>query len=352
MNNIDEKKDPELYARAFLEDMIARLSPGERLPGLRELMQRSQLGRIRLKRVLDEMVALHRLELRDRSGFYRLQEPPQNQIAFIYFSNAPLIETKQSFPGGIVYALRQEAEKQQLQLKIINAVNMSSGKLSDLLRRQHVKTAFIMGGVDANLTSLLAGQLPQCISLLPHHTARVGNELRDSPDMTQIQLKYLFQCNYRRIGYIHNVDEDWNRSPVQLQRLLDYYRIMAEHGLKVEPEWVFYCGYTWEHFNNHMHKMMRLNKLPDALIVPGSALKYIYRFCSNNGIAIGRELAVIGCDDTAPELTPRATSVTNTPFEIGKQAWQLLQRCQSGRNLCEYTQLQIVTGETVRHHDQ
>jgi DNA-binding LacI/PurR family transcriptional regulator len=350
-NQQNKKNTSDLYARSFIEDVILATAPGQRLPGLRELMQKSQLGRIRLKRVLDEMVRCRRLEVRDRSGFYRLDDPVKEDLIFIHFSESPLLEQQQSFPGGIVYALRQEAAKLNLNLALLNCRDLTWAETADIVRQRRPKAAFIFSSVDAEFTKFISSLLPLTISVLPLHTARVGNELRDSPDMTAIQLKYLFQCNYQKIGCIHNVDEDWNRTPVQLQRLLDYYRIMAEQGLKIEPEWVFYCGYTWEHFNSRMHKLMRANRQLEALIVPGSCLQYLYRFCSNNGIAIGKELAVICCDDTAPELIPRVTSVTNTPFDIGLQVWQIFRRCQcNSGNICEYTRLQIVTGETVRHN--
>ena len=78
-----------------------------------------------------------------------------------------------------------------------------------------------------------------CMELLPQHAEEVTTELRDSYNMTQIQLEYLFNLGYQRIGYIHFGGNDLVRYPIHILRVLDYYKMMAEKGYKVNPNWVF-----------------------------------------------------------------------------------------------------------------
>lgn len=337
------------YAHAFVEEIIMRTAPGSRLPGMREMISRSGLGRIRLERALKKFEQTGLISVHDRSGRYRQGDPDNVPVVFIHFSPYPVVEKKDDFLGGIIASLRHAVSTNSQELAIINARDMQSEQLYSILNRRHIKQAFIFGSGDLTLTGMIRSLVPYTVSLLPRHTVKLGSELRDSPDMTSIQLKYLFQANCRRIGYIHNVEENWTQSPVQLHRLLDYYRIMAEQGLKIEPEWVFYCGYNWEHFNNSMYKLLKSPRQPEALIVPGSALQNLYKFCANNGITIGKELAVMACDDIAPDLRPRATTVTNGPREIGEQAWQVMEQCLRGVEECRFTKLNIITGETVLH---
>lgn len=335
------------YANAFIEEIVMSTAPGKRLPGMRELIDLSGLGRIRLERALKKFEHNGLISVQNRSGRYRQGDPDDVPMIFIHFSTLVVQENKNDFLGGIIAALRSAAADYKQAFTVINAAKISQDTLCSILQRRKINQAFIYGSDDLQLTRAIRELVPHCVSLLPRHTAKLGSELRDSPDMTAMQLKYLFQANFRRIGYVHNVEENWMQSPVQLHRLLDYYRIMAEHGIKIEPEWVFYCGYNWEHFNNCMYKLLKSARLPEALIVPGSALHNLYKFCANNGITIGKELAVMGCDDIAPDLRPRATTVTNTPQEIAEQAWQVMQQCRQGVEKCEFTRLNIVTGETM-----
>jgi len=339
------------FARAFLEEVLNRTAPGKRLPGMRELIQSSGVGRIRLEHILKEFEERNLIEVRDRSGRYRSAGNTISPVTFIHFSHLPVIESSSDFIGGTVQYLRNAAAEEGNDFQIINALNLELNELLELLKKGNIKQAFVFGAQDANVIKTIRKYVPFTISLLPHYMEVLGSELRDSPDMTSMQLKYLFQFGYRRIGYIHNVEENWARSPVQLHRLLDYYRIMAEQGYKIEPEWVFYCGYNWEHFNSKMYKLMCSSRRIEALIVTGSTLKHIYKYCANNGIAIGKELAVMGCDDIAPDLLPRVTTVTNTPAEIGEQAWQIMLNCRRGINDSEFTRLRIVTGKTVLHRN-
>jgi len=98
--------------------------------------------------------------------------------------------------------------------------------------------------------------------------------------------------------------------------------------------------------------MMTSRRPPEALVVAGNTVPAVYRFCENNGIAIGSELAIMGCDDLTPELKPRVTSVTNTPDEIASQAWRVMEAALRGKKLVEYTNLKIVTGESVPVKEQ
>ena len=126
---------------------------------------------------------------------------------------------------------------------------------------------------------------------------------------------------------------------------------MAENGCKIEQEWVFYYGENQQIFNKKMYKLVNCKCPPDAVIISGCALKYIYKFCQANGIEIGKDLALITADNIASELTPRPTAVTNTPSEIGKQARNLMQNILKGETVKEYTSLKIIIGETVHRNN-
>ena len=349
-----KKKSDRFPGNAFLRELLIEkinsVLPGGKLPGLRSLMLESGCGRLRIEHLLQEFANDGIIEIRPRSGCYRMAVEESPAIAFIYFGILPLSTLETDFYGGIYCTLREYAREKGTELEVINASLIAPEKLADLLKMRRFKQAFVSGSRELRELKLIRRFVPYTVSLLPRHTESAGSELRDSAEMTAIQLDYLFKCNYRKIAFIHNAEPDFIQSPVQSHRLLEYYRIMAENGLKIEPEWVFYCGYNWEHFNNCMYRLMKSPRQCEAVIVPGGGtLQNLYRFCRNNGIIIGRELAVMSCDDTTGELSPRPTTVTNNPREIGERAWQIMLKTVDGECVKENTVLRIVTGETVPH---
>lgn len=335
-------------ARSFIQEILGAALPGERLPGIRVLMKESGLGRLRLEKVLREFEAQGAISVRPQSGRYRAMMPPEPApLVFIHFSPRPVMENDRSFPGGTVKLFREYAAEKGMGLEIIRASGLDDETLCRLLKERRAERAFIWGAENAGTVKAVAACVPYTVSILPRYPELVGSELRDSPEMTVMQLEYLFHCNYRRIGYIHNAEKEWSKTPVQMLRLLDYYRIMAEKGIKIEPEWVFYCAYNREIFNSSMHRLICCSPSVEAVIVPGSSLKLLYDFCAANGIRIGRALAVMCSDDTEPDLSPRATSVTNSPREIGTAAWEIMEKTMKGECCRERTCLRIITGETV-----
>jgi len=53
---------------------------------------------------------------------------------------------------------------------------------------------------------------------------------------------------------------------------MDYYRLMAENGLRVNPDWVFYCSEIYDNLEIGLDRMMESNPKPEVLIIPGAAL--------------------------------------------------------------------------------
>ena len=166
--------------------------------------------------------------------------------------------------------------------------------------------------------------------------------------MTVRQMDYLLKRGYRRIGYLHYGGSDMYQYPIQLHRLLDYYRLMAENGLRVNPDWVFYCSDYYENLETGLDRMMESDPKPDVLIVPGAALKHLYTYCRKHRIRIGKDLSVFSQDEIDEELSPEPTTITNNPVEIAETFWPMFQAAERGEKVeSAYTELFIRTGQTV-----
>ena len=327
----------------YLDDLLAKLPPGGKLPGMRELIRDSGVGRTLLERELRELVARGRAEVKPRQGYFVRQGAGTERVLLLHEALYP------SHEGGFVDQLFDHmarlAGERGLSLRFVKVAAMHEAELAELLTRSRAEQVFLNGLRDAPRAEFVRGRVRYCVEILPRHASSLGAEVRNSP-ISAMQMEYLFQRGYTRIAYMHQV-QDWNNTPTQLIRLLNYYRVMSEKNLPVRPEWVFQYVYDWENLNRDMYKMMNSPEPPEALIAPGSSMEFVYRFCANNGIAVGSELAVLGCDDTAPGLSPRPTTVTNYPVEIARQAWSIMDSLCRGEVRKELTTPLIVTGETV-----
>ena len=161
-------------------------------------------------------------------------------------------------------------------------------------------------------------------------------------------MNYLFKLGYRRIGYLHYGGTDLYYYPIHSLRLTDYYRLMAENGLKVEPGWVFHCSEHYENLPEGMDRILHSDPPPEALITPGSALRLVYFWCRKHHVRIGEDLAIFSTDDVNGNLRPQTTTVTNNPREIAETFWAMFQAAERGEKVeSRCTNLFIRTGLTV-----
>ena len=132
-------------------------------------------------------------------------------------------------------------------------------------------------------------------------------------------------------------------------RLMDYYRLMAESGLRVDPGWVFQCSDLYENMDEGMRQIMNTDPKPEALIVPGTlAVVRLYSWCRKHHIRIGEDLGVFCCDEISAKLEPEPTAITNNPAEIAKTFWEMFLAAERGERVeSRCTELFIRTGQTV-----
>ena len=330
-------------AADYLENVLANLSPGGKLPGIRAMIEQSGVGRTLLEAELSRLEQNGVIELRFRQGRYKTFRSSNKQVLYLHEVLYPA--KSPGFNDVLFETIRSIAQERGLEMQLISIANMDEAELLALLKKSPADMVFLGGPRETSRAAFIRKHVRYCVEMFPRHAVTLGAELRNAP-ATPLQMEYLFQKQYTKIAYIHQV-ENWNNTPTQLMRLLDYYRIMSEKHLPVYPEWVFQYTYEWNNFNRNMYKMMNSRHLPEVVIAPGSCLKHLYEYCANNGITIGSELAIMGCDDQMSELSPRPTSITNYPTEMARQMWSIMDSLLQGVERHELTNLKIITGETV-----
>ena len=330
-----------------LRNMLLPLPEGTRLPGIRELMKTTGNGQIVVCSVLQNLQEDGLIRIDPRRGIFRTTASDQfREIRLLHWALKDLDNT--CFVGMLFQKLLEQARTANRLITIENAGVRPPGKLAQELADSRIANVILFGAASPDFARELAGRMKVCLELLPKHEERIVTELRDSPDMTVRQMDYLLKRGYRKIGYLHFCGSDMFQYPVQVHRLMDYYRLMAENGLRVNPDWVFYCSEYYENLEAGLDRMMNSDPKPEVLIVPGSALQSLYLYCRKHKIRIGKDLAVFSQDEIDEKLTPEPTTITNNPVEIAQTFWRMFQAAERGEKIENaYTELFIRTGQTV-----
>ena len=331
----------------YLQNTLFQLAFGERMPGIRTIMKETGTGRRTVAHALDLLVAENVIRIDPQRGIFRTKPTEKSdEIRLLHWQLNNL--DQHGFVGTLFDSLVKEAARDNRTLTIENVKNRSQEEICDELIRHGISNCIICGAMNPNFAKFLEQKMNVCMELLPRHTSDAAISLRDSPEMTVLQFNYLLNLGYSRIGYMHFCGNDISLYPVQVMRLLDYYRLMAENHLSVNPAWVFYCTERYDNLEEGLQTILSSTPRPEVLIVPGGALKRLYPLCWKYGIRIGKDLAIFSCDETNEKLVPDVTEITNDPRNIAAQCWQMFSALSRKEKVQScHTELKIRIGQTV-----
>ena len=331
----------------YLQNALYPLTTGEKLPGYRTIMQDTGTGRKTISHALDILTKEGVLKVDPKRGIFRTKPMGENdEIRLLHWY--PYSISPNSFLGLLLNSLIDFAATDNRNITIENVSNRTPENVAQELLDHGISNCIIYGASSPIFAQYLNTKMSFCMELLPRHSANNIISLRDCPDMTVIQFNYLRNLGYTKIGYIHFYISDVSLYPVQIMRLLDYYRLMAENHLQVNPNWVFHCTSNYENIEDGFKQIIYSNPKPEVLLVPGSALRYIYPLCRKYGIKIGKDLAIFSCDDPNENFNPEATMITNNPKNISQKCWQIFRDLYNGKDVSScYTDLHIRIGQTV-----
>ena len=336
------------HVAEYLTNTVLSLPEGAKLPGIREIMKKTGSGQRVVCRILRELQNKGLIRVEPCRSIRRLgPSDPSGDIRLFHWSICN-VDQRSNFLGPLFRSLQEYAEAAGRKLTVENAGRRSPEKLAEELAEQGITSAILYGAAQPDFAHELKKHLKLCLELLPRHSGRETVELRDAPDMTVRQMDYLLKRGYRRIGYLHFCGDDMYQYPIQVHRLMDYYRLMAENGLQIKPDWVFHCSDRYENLDEGMRQILNADPKPEVLIVPGSSLIPLYSYCRRHHVRIGKDLAVFSCDEINEALFPEPTTITNNPAEIAKTFWEMFLAAERGEKVeSRCTELLIRTGQTV-----
>ena len=333
----------------YLKNELLGLPHGGKLPGVRDIMAATGTGRLTVHHVLESLRESGRIRIDPRHGIFRINPQRKTDEIRLFHWLKPSPETKTSFSGFLLRKLQECAEAAGRKISIQNAENRLPEELVREVADSGITRCIVCSARMHDFAECLKRQTEICLELLPRHTMPVVPALRNSPDMTVKQMDYLFNRGYRKIGYLHCCGDDMYRYPIQVHRLMDYYRLMAENGLRVDPGWVFHCSDLYENLDEGMRQILSTDPKPEALIVPGRlAVVRLFSWCRKNHVRIGKDLGIFCCDEAPVRFTPDVTTITNNPVNIAETFWEMFLAAERGEPVqSRYTELSIRTGQTL-----
>lgn len=315
-------------ADQYLRYHASLLKAGEAMPALRQLMQASGIGRPILESTLQTLIAENILEVRDRSGYYRTDHPfgeknSDNIVDIFACSVIGYLDPPNTYPQKFLNSLVMAGSDRHYSCRV-HRVNISDPLTiyAEMIRQHNIKTAILYSPHSEEICKCFEHACVRWTCANPRFAPYRGPAICESENSVTLQMQYLYDHGHRKIGFIDEYDLDlptW----FFLARRERYYRFMAEHGLRVRPNYVFHQSFNQDEFNTALDRMFA--DAPTAVIVPCPMLVPFYQYCAANKIVIGKDISLTSFErHTEFSLTPEPVSMISNITEIAAMVFDQL----------------------------
>ena len=134
---------------------------------------------------------------------------------------------------------------------------------------------------------------------------------------------HLISKGYRRIAHFAGNEH----LSITQNRVNGYKAALKKHRISLNPEWIFYSGFSQQSGEDDMEKVLKLEDRPNAIFAVNDrrAVGAIIAI-KRNGLTVGKDIGVIGFtnDPISTIIEPSLSTIEEPPFEIGKQSCDLL----------------------------
>ena len=340
-------------AEAYIQMKIAQLNAGEALPPIRQMIAESGIGRNVLENCIARLAALKILETRDRSGIYLSDcsgEQDERIIDVIACSEIGYMSADpNTYARELVnMLLRQSAPNGYASRLLRVSYYAPLEEYRELIRRYKIRNAMLIMPHCCEIGRIFEAENVKHIVVLPRYYPSQGPAVIDAPGMVTRMMQYLYEHGHRRIGLMHTVDLGF-LSLTALLRREEYYRFMSERNLRVLPDWVVHYSTDEKVLFPRLDAMFGSSEPPTALVTFDWILKYVYDYCKQKSIAVGRDFSIIAASGQEPAgFVPVPAAVMNSVRDTVELAWKLfLESGTTGNGSIDYVDLRTFEGESV-----
>ncbi|MCF7886156.1 MAG: LacI family transcriptional regulator [Candidatus Marinimicrobia bacterium] len=145
-------------------------------------------------------------------------------------------------------------------------------------------------------------------------------------------VEYLIESGYKRIAHLGG----YENLTIARKRARGYKDALKKHNMPIDEELIMHSGLNEEDGAESFKKLYnRLEKKPDAIFAVTDPVAIgAYQVMKERGIKIPDDIALVGFSDNpdARLIDPPLTTVKQSPYDIGKNAMQLLLKQMQNKN--------------------
>ena len=349
------RKKNHLKAKRYLVKQIRQLAIGNPLPSIRSMVSESGIGRRVLETSLEAMLVQGYIESRNRSGIYKIAEIPHKYdklvVDVICCSEAGYLDSPNNFFATLRDKLCFEATSNDCLIRMHQIKEDAPLSSYDkLIVENDINFAFLLSPHTIEIEKVFANFHIDTLTVLPRYQTPYSYAIIDSPDMIDIQMNHLFNLGHKQIAFIGEFQPE-HASLIHMSRTMNYYRIMAENGYQVYPQWVIHNNYNNEVLTEKLSIMFSEAPIPTAVICCDMALTALYHFLVFKKLKIGKDVSVISCDNLEHlRLFPEPTTVINSRKIIAEMAWKMFENIISNKEVAkiQYPPLSLKIRESIK----
>ena len=313
-----------------LSSQLRSLSPGTKLPSLRELQKEYNVSQTTLNRVISRLKQDNLIDVIHGSGMFVAEGhnagKKLDSIDIIYFG-ADEVLSDTGYVKDLIHGLVMECGKDNISTTIstlpLTSSLDSAIKIFETLRFDAVITVFLRDYSFINYFDKL--RIPH-VAITPDLMGDLDNAvyIDDEAVIRQI-IQHLLERGHRKIAYLNSHAKTIFSRDLHLRELC-YYRECIRHRLPVTLDMFCNCGHTYEEVRRAVAELLRRETGFSALIIDDQAARAVYDELQANGITPGKEISVIGIDDLEMNryLQPGLSSIRISQHEIARLACRLL----------------------------
>lgn len=334
MPKTNSRVQKQQFADEYVNLMTLRLTEGEKLPPVRELVKNSAFGQVMILKSIGRLVEKGLLVARARQGYYRSslnsRSADRRRIDIIACSEAGYM-TIDGFNIKLVQYLFDIGTEKNYSM-YVHRVGYYESILAyrDLITENKITDAFLISPDNEEIVKFVRALDVFAIPVATAYHVGLGPAVVDAPDMMERQIDYLRSKGHSRIGFIHEYREQFG-SIVLLNRLMVYYRKMAESGVRIYPEYVAPANNGGAELIASLEKMFDTPVPPSAIICNDYWLPAVYSFLAARKKVVGKDVCVV-TDGESCRLLPRPVIVFNSPKEMAEKAWQIMDDLLKGHD--------------------
>ncbi len=337
-----------------IRQQIMALRSGEALPPLRTMMQQTGCGRVVTERAISELENDGWLERRARQGIFRTDKM-DNSVNSTIIDIIACSEIGYLRPGEFLADLAQKLLNKFTQCGCSGRthrvkLNEPVERYAELIEKYKIHNAILIKPHNDVIVKIFDNACVRRVVLFPNAHPITGAILEDSPEMVPMQMEHLFALEHRRIGFISaDVPEEEIHPPIFQRRREAYYRMMAEHGCRVRPEWVISLSYDEKELCRRLDGMF-ISEPPTAIAVPDVMMAAVYQYLNRRKLRVGADISIIGFENYGiDKLRPEPTTIVNSTEIMAEETWLLLHRVMSGESVEQtvYVPLSLHPGQST-----